>query len=102
MSPDPYRLSDTVSVGSQPWWTGAACRETDLAVFFSPETERAHARARREARARRICEGCPVLLACRDHALAAGESYGIWGGLTELDRRHAARRRKMARRGHTA
>jgi WhiB family redox-sensing transcriptional regulator len=37
-------------------------------------------------RARRLCEGCPVLEACRNYALEAGEEYGVWGGLCEVDR----------------
>jgi hypothetical protein len=38
------------------------------------------------SRARRLCEGCPVLEACRSYALEAGEEYGVWGGLCEVDR----------------
>ncbi|MDU0313176.1 WhiB family transcriptional regulator [Phycicoccus sp. M110.8] len=37
-------------------------------------------------RARTLCDGCPVLAECRDYALAAGEEYGVWGGLCEVDR----------------
>ncbi|MFD9664777.1 WhiB family transcriptional regulator [Rhodococcus sp. NPDC059968] len=61
-------------------------------MFFSPDGERGHARDRREARARQICQPCPVLAQCRDHALAAGEPYGVWGGTTEADRRNHTRR----------
>jgi hypothetical protein len=104
VSPAPTPLSppDQASPGPQSWRQRAACRGTDLSVFFSPDAERGHARARREARARTICEGCPVLTSCRAHALTAGEPYGVWGGLTEHDRRHAARRRDTPRRtfGH--
>ncbi|MGV9869306.1 WhiB family transcriptional regulator [Rhodococcus koreensis] len=97
-APSPLSLPDRASVGPQSWRQDAACRGADLSVFFSPDAERGHARARREARARTICAGCPVLTSCRAHALAAGEPYGVWGGLTELDRRHAARRRETPRR----
>lgn len=37
--------------------------------------------------AKRICLGCPVLQECRDWALDRGEQYGVWGGLSESDRR---------------
>ncbi|TQC41413.1 WhiB family transcriptional regulator [Rhodococcus sp. WS4] len=74
------------------WREDAACRGLESSVFFSPDAERGHARARRESRARRICAACPVLSRCRDHALASGEPYGIWGGMTETDRRRHARR----------
>jgi hypothetical protein len=43
-------------------------------------------RANREAAAKAICATCPVIAACRKHALAVQEPYGIWGGLSEDDR----------------
>jgi len=33
-----------------------------------------------------VCASCPVIAACRAHALAVQEPYGIWGGLSEDDR----------------
>ncbi len=41
----------------------------------------------RADRAKAICQLCPVLEQCRRHALAAREPYGVWGGLTEEERR---------------
>jgi WhiB family redox-sensing transcriptional regulator len=41
----------------------------------------------REGRAKAICAGCPVQPQCLDHALAIQEPHGIWGGLTENERR---------------
>jgi len=96
---DPSTRRKTVSADSGDWWAHAACRGADLAVFFSPDDERGHARDRREAQARRICRPCPVLAQCRDHALAVGEPYGVWGGMTEGDRRtHRRRFRRGERR----
>jgi hypothetical protein len=37
--------------------------------------------------ARKICAGCPVRQACLDYALSHAITHGIWGGLTERDRR---------------
>jgi hypothetical protein len=37
--------------------------------------------------ARQICAGCPVRQPCLDYALSHGITHGIWGGLTERDRR---------------
>ncbi|WP_213578172.1 WhiB family transcriptional regulator [Rhodococcus sp. USK13] len=74
------------------WVLRAACRGADPAVFYSPDGERGSARVRREAKARQICKPCPVLAPCREHALAAGETYGVWGGLTEADRRKRTHR----------
>jgi WhiB family redox-sensing transcriptional regulator len=46
-----------------------------------------------------MCETCPVLLACRAHALRVREPYGVWGGLSEDDREEiylAGRRTPLA------
>jgi len=68
------------------WQLHGACRGMDSAFFFHPDGERGPARASRERRAKAVCERCPVLEPCRRHALAAGEPYGIWGGLSESER----------------
>jgi WhiB family redox-sensing transcriptional regulator len=33
-----------------------------------------------------VCESCPVRAECLDHAVSAGERYGVWGGLTSDER----------------
>jgi hypothetical protein len=38
-------------------------------------------------RAKRICLDCPALAACRERALTRPEWYGVWGGLSERERR---------------
>jgi WhiB family redox-sensing transcriptional regulator len=64
----------------------AACRNLDSALFFQPEGERGPAKAAREAGAKQICRHCPVLEQCRRHALAVGEPYGVWGGMSMAER----------------
>ncbi|MFC9897801.1 WhiB family transcriptional regulator [Nocardia sp. NPDC127579] len=64
-----------------------ACRGVDSAVFFSPDGERGLSRANRIRRAKAICRECPVLAQCREFALTMGEAHGVWGGLSEADRR---------------
>ncbi len=68
------------------WQLQSACRAVDPSLFFHPEGERGPARSGREASAKAVCAGCPVLEACRSHALAVREPYGVWGGLSEDDR----------------
>jgi WhiB family redox-sensing transcriptional regulator len=68
------------------WQRQGACREADPTLFFHPENERGPARRKRAATAKRVCDGCPVLSECREHALASQEPYGVWGGLSEEDR----------------
>ena len=63
-----------------------ACRDLPSEMFFHPDGERGPRRRNRENSAKAICATCPVLIACRTHALAVQEPYGIWGGLSEDDR----------------
>lgn len=41
--------------------------------------------------AKRVCAGCTVRDACLDYALTNGERYGIWGGMSERERRRLRR-----------
>ena len=64
------------------WQLRGSCRGIDPSIFF-PAAGR---RARDEMRAKAVCEVCPVLMQCRQYALDAAEPYGIWGGMTPLER----------------
>lgn len=76
------------------WRILGSCRNVESSLFFSPEGERGRDRARREARAKRVCQDCPVLTECREYALAVAEPYGTWGGMSEADRRRRTHRRR--------
>jgi WhiB family redox-sensing transcriptional regulator len=68
------------------WQYQGACRDLDPEAFFHPDGERGPRRRNRENAAKAVCASCPVITACRAHALAVQEPYGIWGGLSEDDR----------------
>ena len=68
------------------WQLLGSCRAEDPSLFFHPEGERGPRRSGREAAAKAVCSGCPVMDLCRRHALAAREPYGVWGGLSESER----------------
>ena len=68
------------------WQQSGACQELPSDMFFHPDGERGPRRRNRENAAKAICSRCPVIEACRKHALAVQEPYGIWGGLSEDDR----------------
>lgn len=68
------------------WQLRARCRGMDPALFFHPDTERGSSRSWRIRTAKAVCEECPVIRQCRDHALSIPEQYGIWGGLSESER----------------
>lgn len=69
------------------WQEAAACRTADSSVFFHPAGERGNQHDAREAAAKRICAECPVMAECGQAALARREQYGVWGGMTEDERR---------------
>ncbi|ABM12557.1 transcription factor WhiB [Mycolicibacterium vanbaalenii PYR-1] len=66
------------------WQERALCAQTDPEAFF-PEK----GGSTREAK--RICLGCEVKDACLEYALANDERFGIWGGLSERERRRLKR-----------
>jgi WhiB family transcriptional regulator, redox-sensing transcriptional regulator len=67
------------------WQEQALCAQTDPEAFF-PEK----GGSTREAK--RICSGCEVRAECLEYALANDERFGIWGGLSERERRRLRRR----------
>jgi len=72
-------------VGVWQWQLSGACRD-DSEMFFHPQGERGPRCEERDAAAKAVCAGCPVLPQCRAHALATRQAYGVWGGLSEDDR----------------
>ncbi|MGW0025357.1 WhiB family transcriptional regulator [Rhodococcus sp. NPDC003383] len=81
----PFSTADT------DWQRHGRCRDADPSLFFGPEHEAGHERALRETEAKSVCQHCPLLLRCRKHALTHSEQYGIWGGLTESERKRHRR-----------
>ena len=66
------------------WQERALCAQTDPEAFF-PEK----GGSTREAK--RICVGCEVRPECLEFALSHDERFGIWGGLSERERRRLKR-----------
>jgi WhiB family redox-sensing transcriptional regulator len=71
--------------GPLPWQEQALCAQTDPEAFF-PEK----GGSTREAK--RVCGRCDVRADCLSFALAHDERFGIWGGLSERERRRLKRR----------
>ena len=79
---------------SEHWQNFAACRGLDPEVFFDKST----------TYAKSVCVPCSVRSECLEDALRMNSSFGVWGGLTEGERRKilkqregAATRQKVAR-----
>ena len=67
------------------WQVDSLCAQTDPEAFF-PEK----GGSTREAK--KICTGCEVRAECLEYALANDERFGIWGGLSERERRKLKKR----------
>lgn len=77
------------------WQERANCMGVDPDLFF-PE------RGASTREAKEVCRGCVVQFDCLEYALANGEKFGIWGGMSERERRRIRRARALARRTGTA
>ena len=77
------------------WQRKANCMGVDPDLFF-PE------RGASTREAKEVCRGCVVREDCLEYALANGEKFGIWGGMSERERRRIRRRRALERRGESA
>jgi WhiB family transcriptional regulator, redox-sensing transcriptional regulator len=78
------------------WRSRAACIDEDPELFFpigttGPAVDQAEA-------AKRVCIGCAVREECLEYALASNQDAGVWGGLTEDERRTLKRARQRRRR----
>ncbi|CCH78260.1 putative WhiB-family transcriptional regulator,WhiB protein [Nostocoides japonicum T1-X7] len=71
--------------GALSWQERSLCAQTDPEAFF-PEK----GGSTREAK--KVCVGCEVRAECLEYALANDERFGIWGGLSERERRKLKKR----------
>lgn len=67
------------------WMADAACRGMDPNLFHP--TDRGTETHETVAEAKAVCRRCPVMLECRDYALAENIVHGVWGGLSPRGRR---------------
>lgn len=81
------------------WRHRAACRDVDPEMFF-PIGDSGPALFQIEE-AKQVCRRCPVMDACLDWALSSGQDSGVWGGMSE-DERRAARRRRTRLSSHVS
>ena len=72
------------------WQDGALCAQTDPESFFPDKGESPRP-------AKTVCRACGVRPECLDYALHHGERFGVWGGLSERERRRLQGQRKEAR-----
>jgi WhiB family redox-sensing transcriptional regulator len=71
------------------WRQRAACRGVDADIFYPVSDDGSE-----EAKA--VCASCSVRQACLEYSLAAREREGVWGGLTERERRRIVRQHRKS------
>lgn len=76
----PVRIKAAGVDARAPWQDQARCRDLDVDAFF-PE------RGESSREAKEICAACPVRIECLNYALRNDERHGVWGGMTERERR---------------
>jgi len=79
----------------EPWMNDAACANTDPELWFPNKGEST-------LPAKRICATCDVTEQCLRYALANNQKFGVWGGLSELERRSIRREKKADARAEVA
>lgn len=84
-------LIDALAIGELSWQDYANCRGADADLFF-PE------RGASTRKAKAICNACEVREECLDFAITNGEKFGIWGGMSERERRRVRRQRTITRK----
>lgn len=97
---DPAVFPTKESSEPRVWRSDAACRDTDPALFF-PVGQTGPAIEHIE-NAKEVCQTCAVKIECLEYALMTNQDAGIWGGLTEDDRRKIRRERRKANRAAQA
>jgi len=91
-------LASSLALGAADytWRDRALCRDTDPELFF-PVGTTGMALVQID-KARRVCGGCEVRSECLDYALETNQDSGVWGGLSEEERRAIRRQRRSATR----
>ena len=88
--PPDSKLADLLTTDNLGWQDKANCKGADADLFF-PE------RGASTRKAKTICSACQVRVECLEFALLESEKFGIWGGLSERERRRIRKQRALRR-----
>jgi WhiB family transcriptional regulator, redox-sensing transcriptional regulator len=78
------------------WAAQGSCQHSDPELFFPVSASGPS--AGQVAKAKAVCIRCPVRTECLEFALESGQDFGVWGGVSEGERRSMRRRRMRQRR----
>lgn len=102
MTKIPQDFNESISKTLKPlqtlweWQLEGKCRNADATLFFSESGEKGKDKRRKETLAKRVCSKCPVVQKCLAHALDIPNTHGIWGGLTEKERKRVQHQQILA------
>lgn len=97
--PGAVRPASAAEPASNDWRHRAICRDEDPELFFPVGTS--GPALLQIAEAKSVCRRCPVVSECLASALDSGQDAGVWGGMSE-DERRALKRRNARTRARTA
>lgn len=83
----PYNKLPKPIMENYDWQLRGLCRDEDPEVFFLPDNARMGEKTKRVNLAKKVCEGCPVIQECLSYALKSQQDYGVWGGMSQDERR---------------
>jgi len=69
------------------WRSRAECLKVNPEMFFPVPSESTHIGRREREEAKKVCQRCSVREQCLAYALKNNEDHGVWGGMTEGERR---------------
>lgn len=90
------RNEDSIMSNSFYWRTTAACRDKDPELFFPIGNAGTAIQQLEEAKA--VCRLCDVATECLKCAMETNQDYGVWGGLSEEERRSIKRKALQTRK----
>ena len=82
-------ISAANELAGEGWQAYANCSDTNPKLFYGEN-------GMDSGKAKKICRGCVVREDCLEYALAFPEHFGIWGGMSERERRRVLKRRRQA------
>jgi WhiB family redox-sensing transcriptional regulator len=82
-------FTEALLTGELAWQDDANCKGANADLFF-PE------RGASTRTAKGICRECQVRVECLEFAITTGEKFGIWGGMSERERRRVRKERQIA------
>ena len=82
---------DVIEPADHSWQLDAACIGMSSSIFFPTQGDA------RWRQAKAVCRGCVVREECGEYALVNNIKHGIYGGMSERERRRIRRERRSAR-----